>query len=220
MNKIKRLLAASFRTLTKVFSTKESVGHEVVQPPKEPRVPTKESEHSYYRFRAGLRMLGCFVLAILAAGAIAVTLACMGKAECLRGSCALTSRQVAYMLVPTIACIAAIVGFVEQTVSFIKLCIKSKAEFARLDAIELKRAKKALARERKEGLREEVSRKKAEKNAETWSALWELIKGLAGLACILVVVYLIIGSIVSFSDWFIGAFGIIAFLLLLILLFK
>ena len=69
--------------------------------------------------------------------------------------------------------------------------------------------------------KEEEDRRTAEANAELWSERWEsYIKPLLKFALVACVVLVVGGIIVSAASAFIGAFGMVAFLLLLILIFK
>lgn len=69
--------------------------------------------------------------------------------------------------------------------------------------------------------KEEEDRRIAEANAELWSERWEsYIKPLLKFALVACVVLVVGGIIVSAASAFIGAFGMVAFLLLLILIFK
>lgn len=69
--------------------------------------------------------------------------------------------------------------------------------------------------------KEEEDKRIAEANAELWSERWEsYIKPLLKFALVACVVLVVGGIIVSAASAFIGAFGMVAFLLLLILIFK
>ena len=69
--------------------------------------------------------------------------------------------------------------------------------------------------------KEEEARKVAEANAKLWAERWEsYIKPFLKFAVSICVIVVIGGIIVSASSAFIAAFGMVAFILLLILIFK
>ena len=221
MKKKNNLLARLFRVVGRVFVAKETtVSSDGVKLAPQSKKPTKEDEFDYYRFRAGLRMLGCFVLALIFAS-FAVSFFLMNRLDkCFYGGCAVNATDVVVPLVPAIACLVSIVYMLMQTVSFIKLCFKSKTELGKLDAKAEKQAERYFAAERRRQAQAEAERKKAEENAKMWTELWDMAKGLAAIVAVVAIVFIAVGGVVSFSGWFIGAFGMVAFLLLLILLFK
>ena len=100
--------------------------------------------------------------------------------------------------------------------------------FVYREEIEAKKRARAIAyreevkRKAEEAKRkEEEDRRIAEANAKIWAERWEsYIKPLLKFALVTCVVLAVGGIIVSAASAFIGAFGMVAFLLLLILIFK
>lgn len=149
----------------------------------------------------------CWVTIILAIIGSVLTIA--GTAYCLLDK---SSRDLA-IIVPIVGVTVTffpclVCYFIEYNIRFRKeITVKNRAR-------SIKEAEEARRKE-------EEDRRIAEANAELWSERWEsYIKPILKFALVACVVLVVGGIIVSAASAFIGAFGMVAFLLLLILIFK
>ena len=117
---------------------------------------------------------------------------------------------------------AAILPIVGATVTFFPCLLCYLIEYRIRFRKEIAVANRARAiREAEAARREEEDSRIAEANAKIWAERWESsIKPILKFALVACVVLVVGGIIVSAASAFIGAFGMVAFLLLLILIFK